>query len=865
MPDITQTLLSNAQDTTINGGTYVAAGDQHNNTLPDGQQTNHFYGAVSMTVQISNQGSSPIRPVGGEGPSQSPESRPFTPQLFRYQSSTVSQSHADLIAAWTDKNLSDDYSVCWLHAPVRCGKTSVALTLVEKGPQSCATSFIISRGDGTKPQKMIVDELAEGLDESMPGIADDYTKELKRRRLFEARSGDSSIQVDLFVASFQALIAVAERWGPPHQSKGTIKDFFAKLLARSESTQNCQSRLVILDGLDQSGCDGASLRRVVDIILKSVEAGACPLRFLICTRPNPLLGNVFQRYPFVKHIDLQKSLSPEIPNYLRSEMERIRVEHDLPEEWPSGDELEALLGLAGDHLGSASGFVKFVGDAANNGNICESPPTLLKMGLSLVDKNDSDIICPTPDLDHDYTQILVHVSASGKKYGFVVDVLASILCLQKAGESSSRNLIDTLLGLPLGTAGTPLPLVMHSMLHIPTIKFPDQDILILQPLCIEFLNDPGRSKGFFIDRPVFHGFLVQRWFQLLKTITPDWYAATPQLVRTLWERWAYFCLGYPGRPSEVIVTSLRDLDLKALFNTALSFMWSGQRGLFCSPFLSIRTLAGWLETHAAEEGVQPLFEYYKDAAQTNVFVSLSRKDGAPVGERHTELRECFADILVLGMAGCKHECTRTNALISRARGLFKDPSAEFEISVVGVGRRPRYSSDFHPHAIAFGQESFVRVAKSLMAAADVSTNSEGLPGYFLNVLGSSLLSLCGNDPELLPACKRLTRTLFDTFYEDHQDEVVGCLKKVRHWLELFPQSDADIRRFVGEVDEKILGRKDTTISGPKPGEVSGHTWRSLGIIKSGAAGLLSPRLYTHNQAVLGYPQTTKACGKGSFV
>ncbi|KAK1234088.1 hypothetical protein PQX77_002717, partial [Marasmius sp. AFHP31] len=779
--------MPQSQSPTLNGGTnnFAAGSGTQNNNNASGTQNNNnftFHGPVS----VQDGGSFGFCVLSDESRKvrAGPHREGFNPILYEHGQG-MSPEETKLVSAWIDDHLSDnDSQVCWIHSPVGYGKTAVALTLVER--EEHAASYIRGRGDSPV---MIVESLVKTLELKMTGISPLYNDAL------QLLVGDSENPgaPDMLEKRFMALMRAAEKWSSLRQKKG-VKAFLARF-ARVPSKKGTQSHLIVLDGLDQSNLPIINQKNILQNLLQSVQGGKCPLRFVVCTRSNPSLENFFQENPLVKRIDLQESLTPYIPDYLRSGLEAIRVNSDgLPEIWPPTEDRDALDRLVGGQLGCASDILRYLGDAHSDERACDPPQILLERlrrgQTEDIQGNVAQTLhtSPTPRLDHEYAEILRYSWPSGP----VSQLVPAVLCLQEAGENSPREFIDTILDLPKAGNHLSKAAPLHAMLRIPESKDSNQNITLGRS-CIEFLNDPTRSKEYFVNRQEFHNFLLQSWFGKLGKITPEQYDEKPGVVTQFWDRWAHFCVAYPGTPTKEIITSCNALDLTSLFNTALSFLWSGRRHLFCSPFLGIKTLAGWLETHITEEGVQPLVEHFKGATQTNIYLSLSRRNGAPVVERHTEFGERVADILVLGMAGCRHECPRTNALTNRAKGYLE--SYKFKLSVVGVGRCPEYDSGIHPHDITIGKESFLRVAKNLMAEADVSTDSEGLLGYFLNVLGSSLLSLCGNVPELLPLCERLTQTLFNTFSVSHKEEVVGCLRSVRGWLELFPPSD--VHKFPG--------------------------------------------------------------------
>ncbi|KAK1235132.1 hypothetical protein PQX77_001655 [Marasmius sp. AFHP31] len=780
MSEIHQRILSDAQISTINGSLQNVGGSQFNNN----------YHAPTMSFRGRN--ISVYLPPESATPSVEPERAGL--QSFKHNRS-MPRSETKMISALIDEtDLSGNYSVCWIHGSIGCGKTAVALTLVER--KEDAASFILGRGDDPRPGGICA-SLARELERVMPGI-----EELYKAALDRLRGNEESLASNLPQTPFRVLVDAAKAWRSLHRSNSIIS-LFARIGFGESKKQ--ESFLIVLDGLEQ--ISPTDYHTSLEILLDSVADGKSPLRFVICTRSDPFLGKTFLGHQSVRHIDLDESLAPHVPQYLRLEMKNIRDRYDLPEDWPSQDDQQALEQLADGQLGCASGILKYIGNVGGDGGSSHSPDTRMKMVLGQVDKDDS-YISPTAPLDHAYMETLTYLS-NRTRDKLVGRILPSICCLQRARESSTRDFIDTLHGLPKGSRGLDISTLMHSMLHIPSRKLPENDILILKRSCIDFFGDRQRSKQFFIDPQESHFDVAQLWFERLTGIKLEELDEGSKAILTLWNRWAHFCVAYPGVPSQKIIASCGALDLKALYDVALSCLLSGKRGLFSPPFLGVQTLVTWFEEHAAVEGVQPLLDHFK-SAQTNIYVSISRSDDTPVAGRHTELKECFADIFVLGMAGCRHECTWTNALVSRARGCF---GSEFNIKVVAVGSHS-FDGDSYPRHIKIEKETFVRVARSLLEA-DASAIPENF-GYFLNVLGSSLLSLCGENVELLPKCRRLTRELFHSkIPEDHRDEVVGCLGNVRKWLELFPQSDVNVRDFLDEVDKMIAQGSSAALWQPR--------------------------------------------------
>ncbi|KAJ7730304.1 hypothetical protein B0H16DRAFT_1255504, partial [Mycena metata] len=124
--------------------------------------------------------------------------------------------------------------------------------------------------------------------------------------------------------------------------------------------------LVVIDGLDE--CDGQLVQsRIVKIILQMSGELQLPLRFLICSRPEPHIREAFQSVSGARfrYVVLDENLDPDydITRYLHDrlgEIQRKRLPHQNL--WPSVEDITTLVKNASGQFIYAATVVKFVGD-----------------------------------------------------------------------------------------------------------------------------------------------------------------------------------------------------------------------------------------------------------------------------------------------------------------------------------------------------------------------------------------------------------------------------------------------------------------------------------------------------------------------
>ncbi|KAL0068068.1 hypothetical protein AAF712_004972 [Marasmius tenuissimus] len=269
--------------------------------------------------------------------------------------------------------------------------------------------------------------------------------------------------------------------------------------------------VVIIDGLDECGPDDENQQRILSTIASLYRVSpSSPLRFLICSRPEPAIREAFEGEPLcllTRRITLDRQFPPssDIELYYRHAFKKIRdspayARIPFSEPWPSSDDLEALLWRTSGQFVYATTAVKYIGRRCSNpikqlSSILNSTPGLRQQS-------------PLYELDCLYHTIL----SSHPDHSSLIPVLAAILLLPPYLPPSpfhSLEFIELLLGLSPGDVDLILS-PMHSVLDI-------SDGRIIAPFhtsFTDFIYDPSRSGQFHIDKAV-RDTLALKWLRAL--------------------------------------------------------------------------------------------------------------------------------------------------------------------------------------------------------------------------------------------------------------------------------------------------------------------------------------------------------------
>ena len=370
------------------------------------------------------------------------------------------------IMKWIDDG---NHSICWLSGPAGFGKSAITQTVAER----CATdgtlagSFFFLRGAGSRSEfTRFITTLAYQLTLSVPA-----TKPAIQ----------SALQNDPFI---------------PYQS---IEDQFRKLiigpiLALEEPI--CHM-VVVVDALDECS-DTKSIVEFIDVLARVISDRRLPLRFLLTSRGEDHIRQQFRvdatfaaafflaLENFDAHIDIHSFLESRFSTIYA---QNPRLMHDVPQPWPSTNDLRTLVQKSSGLFIFASTLVDFVTDGKG------APPQ----------QKLKDVLMSHAGLDPLYTQVL---SAAPGVDGFR-RVLAAIILLHERLSITSLACL-----LRLGAEN-----IVHVLLGIQSIiKVPednDKPILLNHASLGDFLIEKERSKGHFIDPSTSHASIVLDCLKLM--------------------------------------------------------------------------------------------------------------------------------------------------------------------------------------------------------------------------------------------------------------------------------------------------------------------------------------------------------------
>ena len=268
--------------------------------------------------------------------------------------------------------------IIWLNGPAGAGKSAIAQTIAGRcsGEQLAASFFFLrnssDRGTATRLFTTLAWQLAQNIPELLPYIE----SAIKADPLFPTKSLD--IHFDhLIIQPLQELLRDKPDFCP-------------------------QTFLIVIDGVDEcaSDRDQTLFLRLIGNALSKIHV---PLRFLICSRPEPHIQAAFESEVMtgITHaVSLNDQFKPDddIRRYLKDELARICAEHKLSTlQWPLGSAIDQLVSKSSGQFIYASTVVKFVED------IYDDPRERLDIVLKT---RPVDSVSPFAELDQLYIQIL---------------------------------------------------------------------------------------------------------------------------------------------------------------------------------------------------------------------------------------------------------------------------------------------------------------------------------------------------------------------------------------------------------------------------------------------------------------------------
>ncbi|KAJ6556396.1 hypothetical protein B0H19DRAFT_1152495 [Mycena capillaripes] len=387
------------------------------------------------------------------------------------------------VQSWADEP-HEAPSVMWLYGPAGAGKSAIAQTMAERWAESedLAAAFFFARWRvGGSAGKTL-----------FPTIA---------------------YQLALHIPQLRASIGRAVEEDPAICDK-SLEEQAAVLIVQPMSglrTEVDNPYLVVVDGLDE--CEGKPVQsRIIKTIFRMCANDNLPLRFFICSRPEPHIRETFESLKEkakFRYVVLDDTFQPsrDIKRYLRdrfTEIQRKRFPDDFSTYplWLAEEDLEQLVNNASGQFIYAATVIKFVDDEYSH----PAEQLRLVLGLSAV----QSIISPFGDLDALYTFIL----STNPNVWLMVRILGAFFSIPDPEYTTTHcaAFLDNILGLERGTVRFALR-GLHSILFIP-----DSDgsrIRVHHASLHDFLSNPQRAGVYYLAKDAHHMDLAQRCLSVI--------------------------------------------------------------------------------------------------------------------------------------------------------------------------------------------------------------------------------------------------------------------------------------------------------------------------------------------------------------
>ncbi|KAF7369281.1 WD40 repeat-like protein [Mycena venus] len=257
-------------------------------------------------------------------------------------------------------------------------------------------------------------------------------------------------------------------------------------LTPCQQIRSSDALIVVIDGLDE--CEGQNIQKeILYCIGRALDEQQLPLRFLIASRPEPHIYEIFSGALHRIHhpLDIEQSFE-DVRRYLLDEFGRIYREHrdtmtTISGPWPSPEIIDYLVQKSSGYFIYASTLIEFIDDR----NFRPTERLEVIMGTK-----EADFGSPFAALDQLYIQILSQVHARPQ--------LLRILAVFAAQIMLSASEIEQLLELQPGDVRLTLR-GLHSVIS-GLQEDADGPIFVHHASFPDFFQDPLRAGIFHVGR-----------------------------------------------------------------------------------------------------------------------------------------------------------------------------------------------------------------------------------------------------------------------------------------------------------------------------------------------------------------------------
>ncbi|KAL0057875.1 hypothetical protein AAF712_015470 [Marasmius tenuissimus] len=481
---------------------------------------------------------------------------------------------------WTHRSLFEGSpsQICWLYGAAGVGKTAVAQTICEKCDQegSLAASFFFSRSDPRRNSSTslflhIAYQLSHKIDDLHAQITHAFAK------------------TPFLVES-----------SPKTQFAKLILNPCLRLSQKSGFSWSRHPSLVVIEGLDECSSKNSEPETILQIIRDGIDEGL-PLRFLVCSRPEPRIKEFFDTLlPNSEKLYLENNQHSrkDITNFLLKRFADIRKDpkfahFEFESDWPGPDVAKELGEKSSGQFLYADEVIRFITREYYNP---KERLEILRCGQLFPERTrsqgdlESEEHAPFQNLD---SLRYGHIMSSNQASGKVLDILGVLLTLPKlfsqrshwVNKFSCPNTLDILLGRQKGSViGT-----LRGLHAVLAVGKPESAIKIQHASFIDFLVNEARSVKYWIDEQHYSRATVGWIFGSLIDLSKRY--------PSFWKHdgWSQIITRFPPEP--LIVSALDYLDFEGLY----AFAWETVPDLsrekrWFQLFYAFKKIIGWLES-----------------------------------------------------------------------------------------------------------------------------------------------------------------------------------------------------------------------------------------------------------------------------
>jgi hypothetical protein len=418
----------------------------------------------------------------------------------------TSTMHTDAFMQWicSPAVAPDTYAfILWLYGPAGAGKTAIARRVAElcEAQGLLLASFLFFRSDPKRnTMKPLVANIAYCIARVIPS-----TNELIK----------NAIEADPLILTYSIEVQLTKLVFEPLRLLADQGYFFGGKFPR----------LVVIDGLDECLDKGAQTN-LIQFLAYAVARHQLPLKFLIVSRPEAhlkLAVALASEQTTISHLELNNDFLPDedIRLFLTDKFNEIKSCHPfrsrIPYFWPSDQQMDELICKASGQFIYASLVVRFINSA------CDSPMRQLDIILGLRPPINHDL--PFAELDALYIFIL----SCAKNLDLVLHILGVNSVLLKGTDNIDYwrpvEMVESVSYLEDGDVHVYLG-PLNSLLKI------DRDCISFHHTSFgDFLENPERSKHYYIDVPKYHSLVAQWRLQVLTSHGMCQYSVNSPLFR----------------------------------------------------------------------------------------------------------------------------------------------------------------------------------------------------------------------------------------------------------------------------------------------------------------------------------------------